>query len=138
MKVDKDRFAGTDIKNCIQCSRRLHPQYEKDICPTCIELNLFSEVKEYIRNNDVNETQVAEHFNLPNSKVRSWIREGRIQYKDTVGNKTMSQVFCQICGKPLDFGTVCAECRHLRGLEVVAKQHQEEVGQMRFIDRGKK
>lgn len=135
MKVNKDRYEDTGIKSCKQCSRRLHPKYDKDICPSCIELNLFSEVKEYIRNNDVNESQVAEHFGLSNTKVRAWIREGRIQYKNVNGNKAISQVHCQICGKPLEFGNLCADCRHLQGLEVVAKQYKDEEAQMRFMDR---
>lgn len=136
MKVDKKRFSEMEIKNCKQCSRRLHPKYEKDICPECMELNLFNEVKEFIRNNEVNESQVAEHFGLSNTKVRSWIREGRIQYKNSEG-KNFSQVHCQICGKPLDFGNLCTECRHLQGLEVVSKRYKDEEGQMRFMDRDK-
>ena len=80
------------------------------------------------------ESQVADHFGISNAKVRAWIREGRIQYKNTDG-KTVSQVYCQICGKPLDFGYLCSECRDLQGLEVVAKRYGEEAGQMRFINK---
>ena len=104
MIVDRNRFGDSEIKSCKQCGRRLHPEYNKDICPACMEMNLFNEVKDYIRKNDVNESQVADHFGISNAKVRAWIREGRIQYKNTDG-KTVSQVYCQICGKPLDFGT---------------------------------
>lgn len=134
MIVDRNRFGDSEIKSCKQCGRRLHPKYNKDICPACMEMNLFNEVKDYIRKNDVNESQVADHFGISNAKVRAWIRDGRIQYKNTDG-KTMSQVYCQICGKPLDFGNLCSECRHLQGLEVVAKRYGEEAGQMRFINK---
>ena len=134
MIVDRNRFGDSEIKSCKQCGRRLHPKYNKDICPACMEMNLFNEVKDYIRKNDVNESQVADHFGISNAKVRAWIRDGRIQYKNTDG-KTVSQVYCQICGKPLDVGNLCSECRHLQGLEVVAERYGEEAGQMRFINK---
>ena len=102
MIVDRNRFGDSEIKSCKQCGRRLHPKYNKDICPACMEMNLFNEVKDYIRKNDVNESQVADHFGISNAKVRAWIREGRIQYKNTDG-KTVSQVYCQICGKAVRF-----------------------------------
>ena len=79
MIVDRNRFGDSEIKSCKQCGRRLHPEYNKDICPACMEMNLFNEVKDYIRKNDVNESQVADHFGISNAKVRAWIREGRIQ-----------------------------------------------------------
>ena len=59
MIVDRNRFGDSEIKSCKQCGRRLHPEYNKDICPACMEMNLFNEVKDYIRKNDVNESQVA-------------------------------------------------------------------------------
>ena len=62
MIVDRNRFGDSEIKSCKQCGRRLHPEYNKDICPACMEMNLFNEVKDYIRKNDVNESQVADHF----------------------------------------------------------------------------
>lgn len=49
MIVDRNRFGDSEIKSCKQCGRRLHPKYNKDICPACMEMNLFNEVKDYIR-----------------------------------------------------------------------------------------
>lgn len=129
-------FAGIRENECRQCGKTLNPQYKDDLCPACKEMNLFNQVKEYIRSNEVNEADVAEHFGLPNTQVRKWIREGRIQYKDT-GSDVISSIYCQICGKPLDFGNLCAECRHLQGLEVVTKMYQQEKGKMRFMDKEK-
>ncbi len=124
-------FAGVSENSCKQCGMSLNPNYKEDICPNCKEINLFREVKEYIRANEVNESDVAEHFGIPNTKVRSWIREGRIQYKSS-DSKSISGVFCQICGKPLDFGNLCSECRRFQGLEVVSKMYEEQKGRMRF------
>lgn len=137
MVRERLHFMDEDDHSCSQCGRILHPQYKEELCPDCIERNLFNEVKDYIRNHDVNEADVAEHFGIPNTKVRSWIREGRIQYKNYDG-KTISQVHCQICGKPLEFGNLCSECRHLQGLEVMGKMYQGQEGRMRFIDKDKK
>ena len=37
-------------------------------------------MKDYIRENNVNEFQVAEHFGIPLSIVKRWMRELRIEY----------------------------------------------------------
>lgn len=125
----EDRY---DKRTCPQCGRYLNDTYQEELCPACIEINLFSEVKDYIRENDVRENDVAEHFNIPLGKVRGWIREGRIQYRGKDG-KTLSGVHCQICGKPIDFGTLCAECHRLQNLQVVVKKYDEEKSAMRFL-----
>ncbi len=119
-------------KTCVQCGRYLDDRYPGEICPTCEEMNLFSKVKEYIRENDVRETDVAEKFDIPVSKVRGWIREGRIQYKGA-GANAISGVHCQICGKAIDFGTHCPECHRAQGLQVVAQRYKEEKSMMRFL-----
>lgn len=117
---------------CKRCGRLLPDIYGDDLCPSCQEAELFSEVKDFIRENDVREMDVAEHFDIPISKVRRWIREGRIQYKGDVG-QSISGVYCQICGKPIDFGNVCSECHRMQGLKIVAQQYAEQKAEMRFI-----
>ena len=127
-----------DTPRCTQCGRILPDVYEEaDICPSCREANLFAEVKDFIRENDVRELDVAEHLDIPIAKVRKWIREGRIQYKGEAG-KTISSIYCQICGKPIEFGTLCPECHRLQGLKIVAQQYAEQKSEMRFINKGKK
>jgi RNA polymerase subunit RPABC4/transcription elongation factor Spt4/ribosomal protein L32 len=123
-------------KDCKQCHRSLPDVYVGDLCPTCQEAKLFSEVKDYIRSNDVKETDVADYFNIPVSQVRKWIREGRIQYRTRSG-ETISSVHCQICGKAIDFGTLCPECHRLQGLKIVAQRQAEEKSLMRFLDKDK-
>ena len=39
---------------------------------------------------------VADHFGIPVAKVRRWIREGRIQYKE---GEHITPIHCQVCGK---------------------------------------
>lgn len=125
----------SSIKNCSQCGRQLHDSYPHEICPICMEQNLFNEVKDFIRENEVQEQDVAEHFNIPLRKVRSWIREGRIQYKGDNIN-TISGVHCRFCGKPISFGIACPECHSLQNLQVVAiqkKKDEDTDAAMRFL-----
>ena len=107
--------------------------YKDDLCPECKDLNLFAEVKDYIRENDVKEIDVAEHFGIPVSKVRRWIKEGRIQYKE---GENITPIHCQICGKTIDFGSVCPECRRKNGLHIYAKKSYSDddiQSAMRFL-----
>lgn len=130
--VHKDREEMSTVKICPQCGTQLHEAYPDELCPLCIERNLFSEVKEYIRSNDVNEQDVAEHFNIPVAKVRGWIKEGRIQYKGE-SKDSISGVNCRFCGKPIAFGTTCADCRRLEDLQIIASMKKNEKGHMRFV-----
>lgn len=131
MLVNHNTDENMGQRSCLQCGRYLNDAYVQDLCPACLEMNLFAEVKEYIRENDVKETDVAEHFGISPSKVRAWIRDGRIQYKG-VGN-SISGVHCQICGKAIEFGTFCPECHRMQGLQVLAQQYLEDKTEMHFI-----
>jgi len=122
----------SSVKVCSQCSRRLHELYPYDICPVCKENNLFNEVKDYIRKNDVREQEVADHFQISVHKVRNWIKEGRIQYKGDPVN-SVSSLYCKICGKPISFGILCPECHSPENIKVVVAQEQIEDASMRFL-----
>lgn len=130
--VHKDRETLPSVKICPQCGTQLHEMYPDELCPLCIERNLFSDVKDYIRNNDVNEQDVSEHFNIPVAKVRGWIKEGRIQYKGE-SKDSISGVNCRFCGKSIAFGTTCADCRRLEDLQIIASMKKSENGHMRFV-----
>ena len=70
-----------DDLHCEVCNRPLPANSKGTICTFCAEQMLFSEVKDYIRENDVTEYDVAVHFDIPIQQVKRWIREGRIEYK---------------------------------------------------------
>mgnify|MGYP000842664141 FL=1 len=72
---------NNNTKVCENCKRPLPYDYKENLCPRCLDLALFREVKEFIRTHDVNEYEVAEHFKIPLRQVKSWIKDGRIEYK---------------------------------------------------------
>lgn len=132
--IRRNHESESKTKHCPQCGVQLNEMYPHELCPNCIEQNLFNEVKEYIRENEVREQDVADHFNIPTRKVRSWIKEGRIQYKGD-DKDTISGLYCRFCGKPISFGVACSECHSLQNLQVVAAAQKKEDEAMRFINR---
>jgi len=98
-----------NVRFCKSCNCQLPKDYPDSLCPHCKELELFQKVRSYIRDNDVTERDVADHFNIPLLKVKMWIHEGRIEYKSHEKNISYNGR-CANCGKPIALGTVCSEC----------------------------
>lgn len=98
---------------CGFCGRPLPNDYLDDLCPRCRDNQLFHEVREYIRANQVNEYDVAAHFGIPLKQVKAWIREGRIEYNTSRSAETISGMHCQRCGAPVTFGSLCPKCLKL-------------------------
>lgn len=111
MEYSKSLF--NNLKVCENCKRPLPYDYKETLCPRCLDMALFREVKEFIRTHDVNEYEVAEHFNIPLRQVKDWIKDGRIEYKDSDPNATIAGLHCQRCGAPVSFGTLCPKCLRL-------------------------
>lgn len=134
MEQRQDLFGN--YKYCEECRKPLPLTYEEALCPSCIEQKLFREVKEYIRANDVTEYDVADHFHISHHKVKQWIREGRIEYKDNHLN--MISMHCTKCGAPISFGTLCAKCMRQQGSSGHSTARPEmENSRMRFFEDGK-
>lgn len=122
-------------KLCSICHRSLPDNYEGDMCPVCQENQLFSDVKEYIRAQDVTEYQVAEHFNIPRMLVKKWIAEGRIEYKEQ--EEKIVNLHCSLCGAKITFGTLCQKCyreKYHTAAGYVPLQLGEK-SKMRFLDK---
>ena len=92
---------NNNTKVCENCKRPLPHDYKENLCPRCLDLALFREVKEFIRTHDVNEYEVAEHFKIPLRQVKSWIKDGRIEYKQSESASTIAGLHCQRCGAPV-------------------------------------
>ena len=97
-----------NLRLCPICHTTLPENYEGELCPTCEENQLFSRVKDFIRANDVNEYDVAREFNISRAKVKRWIAEGRIEYKER--DKAIISARCTKCGEPIAFGNLCQKC----------------------------
>lgn len=99
---------------CEICKRPLPESYTESICPACKERQLFHQVRDFIRANNVNEYQVAEHFGISIRQVKGWIREGRIEYKeDEASQNKIEGLHCERCGAPVSFGSLCPKCLKL-------------------------
>ena len=129
-----ERLFG-NYKECEYCKRPLPIHYEKTLCPNCLDAQLFHEVKEFIRSNNVNEYEVAEHLGIPIKQVKAWIREGRIEYRTSESGSSIS-MHCQRCGAPVSFGTLCPKClKLLNGNKGVSMQKLNSGdSKMRYLD----
>ena len=118
--------------HCELCNRTLPANSKSTVCAFCAEQLLFSEVKDYIRENDVTEYDVAQHFDIPIQQVKRWIREGRIEYK----SKELSTIkmHCVICGAPVAFGTVCSKCLRQQNNYGNSKTLELDPSRMRYLD----
>lgn len=123
-----------DYRACEYCGRPLPLKYAESVCPACKEFSLFHEVREYIRENDVTEYDVADHFSIPLSLVKKWIREGRIEYKEK-DTPSLKSTHCQRCGAAVSFGTVCPKCLKIMNASGhTATISKEENNRMRFLE----
>jgi hypothetical protein len=135
----KEHFSN--YKFCTICGRALPLDYELDYCKGCEDEVLFKQVREYIRAHDVTEYELADIFHIPQSKVRKWIREGRIEYVKNA--EKLVSTSCQRCGAPVTFGTYCKDCmRLMNGNKEIAYISVEpkaaDKGRIRFLDEEKK
>ena len=136
--MEKKALFEDTTKYCAWCKRPLPKECESELCGFCIELDLFRRVKEYVRENEVNEYDVSLAFHIPLRKVKTWIREGRLEYREDM--KKLEHVFCVRCGKPIQSGMLCAECnRFANGIKGGFEAHKEPAPEaIRFYDKQKK
>ena len=128
----QSKYLFQSYKYCEICHRNLPLNYKGTACPSCEEYALFQQVKEYIRASDVNEYQVADRFDIPLQLVRKWIREGRIQYKETTKGKVT--MHCHICGAQVAFGSICPKCLKEQNISSgVAMTRTTDPGNMRHL-----
>ena len=129
-KIDSQNIMN--YKHCEYCGAPIPRKSDAQYCDLCRERVLFHEVRDYIRENDVNEFQVAAQFNIPLRIVKGWIREGRIEYKDdSEGKRTIHNLSCERCGAPVTFGTLCPKClkllnKNMQGYDLQKPLHDDD------------
>ena len=104
-----------------------------------LKASFFREVKMYIRENDVTEHDVAEHFDLPLRRVKQWIRDGRIEYKQEDTSRVLAK-HCARCGEIVAFGELCTTCKHIltkqeKKIGFFKEDTNKEEGKMRYMDK---
>lgn len=124
----------SSYKYCEYCRKPLPLNYEETYCPHCKSQQLFREVKEYIRDNNVNEYDVAMRFNIPLQQVKDWIQEGRIEYKHNSGGDAIISTHCKECGTPISFGTVCTRCLKRHTISGHTKITRDDLARMRYFE----
>ena len=121
-------------KYCQFCGCPIDAKSEINVCSVCEENELFHKVKDFIRENNVNEFQVASEFNIPINQVKKWIRDGRIEYKKD-DTKTIVGLHCQLCGGDVMFGTLCPKClKAINNKKQGYGTNKTGNAQMRFLD----
>lgn len=135
----RNPYLFDNVKECSVCQKQLPESYQDDKCPQCIENELFNDVREYIRAHDVTEYQVAEEFHIPVRKIRSWIKAGRIEYKE-FSNEKLNKLHCIKCGSPISFGQYCQKCYKAANAPKYEyfEKRDKESDRMRFLDKGDK
>ncbi len=74
-------FFEVDGPTCRICGKKLGKMTKGDLCRRCEEEETFKKIRDYIRDNDVTEREVAQAFNIPRETLREWIKSGRIEYR---------------------------------------------------------
>ena len=63
-----ERKTDENVHECKQCGRILNKMYRDEICPECKDLNLFAEVKDYIRSEEhTSELHHNREYRMPSS-----------------------------------------------------------------------
>lgn len=103
---------GTDnIKACRYCKSLFYYVTGDRICPKCRDEQeqLFAKVKDYIWNHkNCRITEVVQECDCSMDLIHKWLREERLQIENTEG----LGLFCSKCGKPLNSGTLCIDCKN--------------------------
>lgn len=124
LRAPQEGDAGVPFGHyCRRCGMPMPKERKSQLCPSCAETAMFLKVRDYIRNNDVTEFEVAIHFHIPLRLVKKWIAEGRIEYK----NSENFPLNCEKCGRVIRFGKYCRKCQGLPSLKENYNEEEEEM-----------
>ena len=98
-------------KNCPICGKLFEYGGLTAVCPSCWQKNEqdFQKIKDYLYENpNMNVIQVSEATGVSIDKIKLFLREDRLI---ALNNHSASLLDCQRCGKAINFGNYCEECR---------------------------
>lgn len=99
------------IKNCPICGKIFEYSNLTTVCPECWikNENDFKKIKDYLYDNpNQNIIQLSEATGIPIEKIKCYMREERIV---STNNTSSSLLDCKLCGKAINFGNYCDDCR---------------------------
>ena len=98
-----------DIRNCPKCGAIFTFSGER-LCDNCRKLieEKLSDVKAYLEENpNAPMLQIAKDVGVSTKQLQRWIKEERLQ----VVNHEGTDFFCEKCGRKIDGGRFCKECK---------------------------
>jgi len=118
-----------DIRNCKRCGRLFNYIGGRPICQDCKKQDEeeFKRVKEYLYEHPkASIIEVSNALDISVQKIKSYLREGRLEIVGTEGNVVLE---CEKCGKSINTGRFCNECsRELtEGFKATAQEISKSV-----------
>jgi flagellar operon protein (TIGR03826 family) len=110
ISAEKEAEAVAELRNCKKCNRIFSYLAGAPICPECQkeEEKIFDEVSMYVRDHSgVPMTVVAKELDVPYDKIMKYVRDGRLQIKES-GGAVLNR--CERCGKEIPSGRYCQSC----------------------------
>lgn len=98
------------VINCPICGRIFNDDNQYSVCLFCIEKyqDEFSVVRDILYDHpEYNIIQVSEKANVPISRLKLFLKEGRLI---AVNNKSCSLLSCEECGAAIETGALCPAC----------------------------
>lgn len=105
-------MAGLDsFKQCRICRRPFQYQgFGAQVCERCKKEDeeMFDKVKTFLRDNPgMTMHETAKECEVPEARIREWLKEERLEFTGS-GDTGLN---CEHCGKPIQSGKLCDECR---------------------------
>ncbi len=97
-----------NVSNCPRCGK-VYFKNVKNLCPDCIreDEQMYEKVYRYLRENPKSTVmQVAAETGVPEDRVLSFLREGRIQSAEW----KRLEYPCERCGATINSGRYCENC----------------------------
>lgn len=117
-----------DVRQCHYC-RKLYGYRGSKLCPECIENMEKAEkdIRDYLRQNPGSEVAtIAQDTDYDEKLILYLLKEGILTVDR--GAATGSGLRCNMCGKPINSGQMCEECKASLGqsLNAASKSMQQK------------